>query len=216
MVVLGGIDIVRSIRQQSRMTAPLVLASSSPRRRELLAQLGIDFDIVPSDVPEERRPHESAAVFAGRVAQEKAVHVAAQRPAQWILAADTVVAIDDEILGKPADRADAYRMLRGLSDRTHQVVTAVVLLAPGGRVAEQQVFESAVTMRIIREDEIDRYVDTGEPFDKAGGYGIQGRASPFVSKVEGSYSNVVGLPLDEVREMLARHELLETGSATPV
>jgi septum formation protein len=193
---------------------PLVLASASPRRRELLAQLGLDFEVIASDVPEECRAGETATAFAARVAREKARHVAAERPTQWILAADTVVAIDDEILGKPIDGADAYRMLRRLSGRTHRVVTAVTLLSPGGAAAEA-VVETAVTFREITDDEIEAYLETGEPFDKAGAYAIQGQAGRFVAVYEGSYSNVIGLPLDEVGALCRQCGLLAARAATP-
>jgi septum formation protein len=190
------------------MPLPLVLASASPRRRDLLAQLGIAFEVVPSDVAEEARGGESPAAFAMRVAREKALAVARQRSHQWVLAADTIVVIDGDVLGKPTDRAEACAMLRRLRERTHHVLTAVVLAAPDGPVRDECITDTAVTMRAISDDEIDRYVATGEPFDKAGGYGIQGRASPFVTETVGSYTNVIGLPLDEVRALLQRRGLL--------
>lgn len=201
---------------KARMAPLLVLASASPRRRELLGQLAVPFDVLPSDVPEKPLSGEPPATFAQRVAQAKAAEVSSQRPLQWILAADTVVTIDGVILGKPKDRASACRMLNRLSARTHRVLTAVALAAPGGRLVDGCVSETAVTMRAITDAEIARYVDTGEPFDKAGGYGIQGGASPFIERSDGSYTNVVGLPLDEVRTMLERHGLLPRhASAAP-
>ncbi|HUI26415.1 MAG TPA: Maf family protein [Candidatus Kryptonia bacterium] len=190
------------------MTPSLVLASASPRRRELLAQLGLDFEVMPSDVPERPRPSETADEFAARIAREKALHVAAQRRHQWVLAADTVVVVDGELLGKPCDRDDARRMLRLLSGRTHRVLTAVTLLAPGGASAGDVVIETKVRFRRVRDQEIEAYLNTDEPFDKAGAYAVQGRAAEFVAAIEGSYTNVVGLPLDEVAELCRRHGVL--------
>ena len=200
------------------MTPPLILASASPRRRELLTQLGLDFEVMPSDVPEQPLKSETASEFAARIAREKAMHVAAQRFQQWVLAADTVVVVDGEILGKPRDRDDARRMLRLLSGRTHRVLTAVTLLAPGGASADEVVIETSVRFRPVRAQEIEAYLDTDEPFDKAGAYAVQGRAAGFVEAVEGSYTNVVGLPLDEVGELCRRHGVLATTrrAGTPV
>ena len=186
------------------MRLPLVLASASPRRRELLVQLEIAFEVVPSNVPEQPLATESACEFAARVARDKAVHVARERPQQWVLAADTVVVVDGEILGKPRDRTDARRMLRQLSGRTHHVLTAVTLLAPEAARADEVVVETTVRFRSLHDREIEAYIDTGEPFDKAGAYAVQGHAAAFVDAIDGSYSNVVGLPLDEVRELCRR------------
>ena len=146
------------------MTPSLILASASPRRRELLAQLGLDFEVIPSDVPEQPLPTETAGEFAARVARDKAMHVAGQRLEQWVLAADTVVVVDGEILGKPRDRDDARRMLRLLSGRTHHVLTAVTLLAPGGASADEVVSETTVRFRPVRDQEIEAYLNTDEPF----------------------------------------------------
>jgi nucleoside triphosphate pyrophosphatase len=190
------------------MAASLLLASASPRRRELLAKLGVDFEVLASEVAEEPRPGESGEAFACRTAREKAVEVAARRPSHWVLAADTVVVRDGDILGKPLDGSDAAQMLRRLSGRTHQVLTAVALYAPGGMPVAEAVVRSEVTFRAIADTEITTYLDTGEPFDKAGAYAIQGHAGRFVVQVVGSYTNVVGLPLDEVRDLLQRHGLL--------
>ena len=193
-----------TIGQLARMTTALVLASASPRRRELLARLRIAFDIVASDVPETPRAGEDPAAFAQRVARDKAAAVSHQRPDAWILAADTVVAVAGAIFGKPANRADADRMLQALSGRTHQVLTAVALLSPAGAM-ETVVVQSAVEFRRLTPQEIEDYLGTDEPYDKAGAYAVQGRAGGFVTRVKGSYSNVVGLPVDEVSELLRRH-----------
>jgi len=186
------------------MSPTLILASASPRRRELLAASGVQFDIVPSTVTETPEACESPAAFAQRIAREKAWDVARRRPGACVLAADTVVIVGANLFGKPTDRDDARRMLHALSNRTHRVLTAVALLDGGGRIVETAV-ESEVDFRRVTSGEIEAYLDSGEPFDKAGAYAIQGLAQRFVSRVRGSYSNVIGLPMDEVLELLRRH-----------
>ncbi len=188
----------------------LILGSGSPRRAALLAEIGVSFEVRVSDIPEVPAPGESAEGFARRIAREKGAAVAATREAAgaWILSADTVVVLDGRPLGKPADAAEARAMLASLSGRSHQVITAVVLTRPDGVLASEIAACSTVTMRPITVAEIEAYLATGEPFDKAGGYGIQGKASPFISGVSGSYTNVVGLPVDEVRTELTRFGLL--------
>jgi septum formation protein len=188
------------------MAARLILASASPRRRALLAQLGVAFDVATSNVPETPRPGELPAAFAQRVARDKAAEVARRCPGALVLAADTVVVVDGAIFGKPQDRADARRMLAALSGRTHEVLTAVALRTPAGDV-EELVVRSAVAFRALTTHEIDEYLDGNEPYDKAGAYALQGEAQRFVVQVRGSYTNVVGLPLDEVHELLRRHLL---------
>ncbi len=189
-----------------------VLASGSPRRRALLEAAGFDFDVEESGVEEALRPGEPAEAFAQRVARDKALRVAASRPpGSLILGADTVVVLDGEILGKPADAAEARRMLRRLSGGTHRVHTAVCLVRAPKHVEAETLETTRVTFRDLDEREIQEYIASGEPFDKAGGYGIQGLASKFVSGLEGSYSNVVGLPIERVVEMF--RPFLGTGSA---
>jgi septum formation protein len=182
----------------------LVLGSASPRRAELLGQLGIEFVVQASDVPEEAHPGEDGMALTLRLAREKVQAVARLRPGDWVLGADTVVLLDREILGKPTDPKDAKGMLRRLSGREHRVVTAFALVAPPGEIVHDEVVESRVEFRSVTEAEVDAYVAGGEPLDKAGAYGIQGAASVFVERVSGSYSNVVGLPLEEVRRALQR------------
>jgi septum formation protein len=186
----------------------LVLGSASPRRAELLRQLGVEFVVCASDVPEEALPNEDGVTFALRLARGKAKAVARVRPGSWVLGADTVVLLDGEILGKPVDAEDARNMLRRLSGRGHRVVTGFALVAPLGDVAHDEAVESRVEFRSLGEAEIDAYVTSGESLDKAGAYGIQGGASAFVERVSGSYSNVVGLPLEEVRRVLEGRGLL--------
>jgi septum formation protein len=191
-----------------RMPDGLILASASPRRIELLRQLGAPFAVRPSGAEEMPRRGEDGVAFARRAARDKAEAVAAANPRAWVIGADTVVLLDGEILGKPRDESDARRMLRSLSGRRHRVVTAVALVAPGGVACEELAIETAVEFHILAEAEIDAYVATGEPSDKAGAYAIQGGAQAFVRAVEGSLTNVVGLPLEEVRALFLRHRLL--------
>jgi septum formation protein len=182
----------------------LILASGSPRRRELLERAGIQFEIVESGIPEHRLDHEGAPEYALRMAAEKALAVTRRRPDALVLAADTVVEIDGEILEKPVDADDARRMLERLSGRTHTVATAFAL-ALNGDIIEKRAVLSRVTFRELGAREIADYIATGEPFDKAGAYGIQALGGSFIASVEGSRDNVMGLPVREVLEALGRH-----------
>ncbi len=179
----------------------LVLASASPRRRELLAGLGVTFEVSPADVDERVHPGEDARAYVRRVAREKAAKAAQGAAGKRVLAADTSVVLDDEVLGKPSDAEDAKRMLRRLSGRAHWVFTAVALDGPS---RDELLVETRVHFRELTEGEIAWYVSTGEPLDKAGAYGIQGRAGMFVERIEGSPSNVIGLPLAETVALLER------------
>lgn len=178
----------------------LVLASGSPRRSDLLAAAGFAFEIVVPSVDETPFPDETPGAHVRRLAEAKARAVAAGRPDAVVLGADTIVVIDSRILGKPRDEADAAQMLRDLSGRTHEVVTGVALLSAD--VADVRVAVTRVTFNVLSEVEIREYVASREPLDKAGAYAIQGLASRFVEAVEGSYSNVVGLPVALVYRML--------------
>lgn len=182
----------------------LILASASARRSRLLASLGLVFDVRPSGVPEQLEAGESAADHTMRLARDKAMEIAAKHPGVWVIGADTVVVLDGEILGKPVDEADARRVLARLSGREHQVLTGIALIAPDGTLREQFCEESSVRFRKLGGDEIAAYVAGGEPLDKAGSYAIQGGAADFVIRLRGSYENVVGLPVDSVRDMLQR------------
>jgi len=184
------------------MRYPLVLASASPRRRELLVQAGFRFEVQVSSVAESRRPDEDAIRFATRLAREKAEDVFARRaPGVIVLGADTVVLCDGEVMGKPADAADATRMLLRLSGRTHQVVTGVAVVWDEGS-AEVAAELTHVTMRTISPQEVSDYVAGGEPMDKAGAYAIQGHAGRWIPRINGCYFNVVGLPLALVTSLL--------------
>jgi septum formation protein len=186
------------------MTSKLILASGSPRRRELLTRARIDFEVVQSGLEEVRHPHESARAYALRMAREKALAVSARHPDRSVLGADTVVECDGVILEKPSDAGDATRMLFALSGRTHTVVTAFAIASKENVIASEAIL-SRVTFRTLTSDEIAIYIATGEPFDKAGAYGIQGIGGGFISHVEGSRDNVMGLPTDEVIAALRRH-----------
>ncbi len=178
----------------------LVLASASPRRQELLRNAVITFEVQPAHIPEDPLPGEGAKECVERLAREKALAVARLRPQDCVLGADTVVVVDGELLGKPSDAADAARMLRRLSGREHLVITGVCLVAGGQcSVASEN---TSVTMSEISEKEIADYIASGEPMDKAGAYGIQGIASRWIPRIDGDYSNVVGLPVALVWRML--------------
>lgn len=197
------------------MATPIYLASRSPRRRELLKQLGVKFDPLllrlaaprGPDVDESQHAGESAGDYVERTAREKAafgLQVLGMRSMlpRPVLAADTVVIVDGEVLGKPTDRAQAAEFLRRLSGRTHQVRTAVALAMEGPLLADTSI--STVSFRALNDDEIQRYCATPEPYDKAGGYAIQGLAALFVERIEGSYTGVMGLPLFETGRLLQR------------
>jgi septum formation protein len=182
---------------------PLILASASPRRQQLLHHAGFEFEVRHSSIREEPRPGEAPKEFVRRMAAEKALEVAAGSPeGVLVLGADTVVVADAEILNKPADPADAARMLRRLSGRSHWVITGVCLVKASCTVEAQDESETRVWFRPLEEAEIREYAASGEPLDKAGAYGIQGRASRFVTRIEGCYFNAVGLPVSLVDQML--------------
>jgi septum formation protein len=207
----------------------LILASASPRRQELLRNAGIPFEVQPADIDETPNGGEAPRECAVRLAREKALAVSRVRPRECVLGADTIVVIDEIILGKPRDAADAARMLRLLSGRTHDVITGVCLAEPVASKNDTRIAASPentnerlttgnrqlatafertasettlVTMTQLSEEEIREYVSTGEPMDKAGAYAIQGMASRWIPRIEGDYSNVVGLPVALVYQML--------------
>lgn len=182
----------------------LVLASTSPRRHALLREAGIPYEaVVPRDVAEDVLPGGRPAELVRRHALAKARSVAGDYAGRLILGADTVVALDDRIFGKPADEAEARAMLATLAGRTHVVYTGLALVDGAGGREGVEVEATAVTMRPLSAEEIGRYVATGEPADKAGAYAVQGRGSLLVERVEGDYFNVVGLPLYRLSKMLA-------------
>lgn len=176
----------------------LILASESPRRVDLLRAAGIAFEQVPARIDEARLPGEPAVAYVVRLAQAKARAV--WRHGTRTLGADTAVVLDGRVLGKPRDAVDAKRMLRSLAGRSHRVLTGVAVF--DGSVCRSVCEATLVRLRPVAEWEIEAYVATGEPLDKAGAYGIQGGASPFVESVEGSYTNVVGLPVERLSQLL--------------
>ena len=205
-----------TFRMHQQKKPELILASSSPRRQQLLHEIGIPFQVHAANIDEDQFAGEPPIAYALRLAREKAQAVAAQYPQSYVLGADTIVVLNGEVLGKPKDHADAARMLRLLSGRAHEVTTAVSLIAPStfspstipsgtvapGTLAETRASTTKVYFREIAEAEIQQYVAGGEPMDKAGAYAIQGGASRWTDRIEGEFSNVVGLPLSLVTEML--------------
>ncbi|QSQ16574.1 Maf family protein [Myxococcus landrumensis] len=179
----------------------LVLASGSPRRRDFLSQLGLTFTVSAADIDETPHPGEEARAYVLRLAREKARVVAARSPGAWVLAADTTVAVGTELLGKPQSPDEAHEMLSRLSGKTHDVFTGVAL---AGRHEEALAVHTRVTFRALSAAEIAWYVSTGEPVDRAGAYAIQGKGGFLVASVDGSPTNVVGLPLGETLALMER------------
>lgn len=179
---------------------PLLLASASPRRRQFLLELGFEFRLVPTHLPEDVRQGEAAEEYVVRIARAKAQAAPGDVPAAVVLAADTAVVVDGEVLGKPVDEADFRRMMQLLGGRTHEVMSAVAVRKAGE--TRHRLVRSRVTFRSLGDAEMSWYWATGEPQDKAGGYALQGRGGAFVTSMEGSHSNVIGLPLVETLELL--------------
>lgn len=180
----------------------LILASASPRRADLLRAAGFSFDVVPVDLDEQLKAGEAPEAYVARLADAKAAAVASTHPGAVVIGADTAVVVDGDVLGKPADPADAARMLRRLGGRTHDVLTGVCACLGARRL--RHVESSRVRIAPLSETEIAWYVASGEPADKAGGYAIQGLASRFIEGIDGSYSNVVGLPMTAVCDLIKR------------
>lgn len=193
---------------------PLILASESPRRRRLLLSAGVVFKAHPSGI-EEPGPLDglpgpgSAAAIAEKCARLKAQSVSAACPSAWVLGADTIVVVGGRIFGKPADAAGAVRMLETLSGREHEVITGMCLARPAGKGLRIGSVVTRVSFKALSKREIEAYVRTGEPVDKAGAYGIQGAGAYLVRSLEGSYTNVVGLPLCEVIDWLMDENIIE-------
>ncbi|WP_397547844.1 Maf family protein [Rhodothermus marinus] len=189
-----------------KLRVPLILASRSPRRRKLLAQLGLDFEVHPSDLDENATNHRLPEQLVEQLALEKARTVAARFPEALTLGADTIVVLDGDVLNKPADEAEARAMLRRLSGRTHTVYTGVALVHPASQREIVDYEATEVTFAPLTDAEIDAYVATGSPLDKAGAYGIQDDyGAVFIRRIEGDYYNVVGLPLHRLYRMLRNH-----------
>jgi septum formation protein len=184
------------------MINKLILASASPRRKALLELVGLEFDVVPGDVDESFRGKETPRNHVRRLSREKALGVAALHPDAWVIGADTIVLINGEVLGKPRTKDEARSMLRKLSGRTHRVLSGFTVLRKNGGAVFTDVVESRVVFKTLSADEIEWYVETDEPYDKAGGYAAQGMGVSLIREIRGSYTNVVGLPLCEVVDAL--------------
>ncbi len=203
----GAVEWSGSKQSMIRRFMPFVLASASPRRRELLAAAGIDVAVDPVHVDETRLAGEPPEAYVERVARLKAAGGAGKHPGATVIAADTAVVLGDEVLGKPVDAQDAARMLRRLSGRDHEVLTAVAVVRQG--MTQAFVERTVVTFTSLSDADVDGYVATGEPFDKAGAYAIQGGAARFVTRIQGSYTNVVGLPMERLIEVVFSREQSE-------
>ena len=186
------------------MSNKLVLASASPRRRQLLEQIGLTFRVMPSGVDEDDIVHHDPLANVQAIARRKAHDVTSKVEGGIVIGADTQILADGEVFGKPEDAADAVRMLSKLNGRTHRVITGVALVDAETGSEETWVETTLVTFRELSEDDIHAYVETGEPMGKAGAYGIQGRAAAFVERIEGCYFNVVGLPLAKLVQKLKK------------
>lgn len=181
--------------------ARLILASASPRRRDLLIQAGLTFDVLPANIDETRRPNEPATHYVQRLALEKAQAIAAHQPSAYVLGADTTVVLDNEILNKPKDLADAARMIRALANRSHQVHTGIAVATSTS--SRSHVETTTVFFSAIPEPDLAFYLSTGDSLDKAGAYGIQGYAARWIPRIEGDFFNVMGLPIAATIRLLA-------------
>ena len=186
------------------MGSQLILASSSPRRHEFLKMLGLDFDVIPSRVAEEFVDGELPQEHVLRLAEAKALDVAREHPDQWVIAADTIVCVNGSTLGKPKSREEALEMLQRLSGREHQVLTGFAVCHWNRKKEGRQSVRTEVRVKTLAPGEMEWYANTGEPFDKAGAYGIQGIGSFMIESICGSYTNVVGLPVCELLQLLDR------------
>lgn len=184
------------------MKRKIILASASPRRKELLEKLDLDFSVCPADIDESLLPDEDAAMYPLRTAVQKAMAVAKTTEDALVIAADTVVAVDDDILGKPRDEAEAKAMLQRLSGREHIVITGIGVVDTASGRTLSATEQTIVYFHPLRDEEIDAYIATGECMDKAGSYGIQGKGSLLVRKIDGDYFNVMGLPLSRLYRLL--------------
>jgi len=182
----------------------LILASNSPRRRSLLEQAGLEFTVIPSDINEDTVAMSSPDAYTRKLAERKARDISDQYPDSWVIGADTIVVIDDIVLGKPGSGDDARRMLKKLSGKTHQVITGYCVCCKNKNRFFLDTIKTDVMFRDLSDEEIEWYIDTGEPFDKAGAYAIQGLGVLLVKRINGSYTNVVGLPVCEVVELLIK------------
>jgi septum formation protein len=184
------------------ISSPFILASASPRRQELLQSVGLKFKTIPAHVNEDYLAGESPREHVKRLARDKALAIAHQYPDAWVLGADTIVVIDELILGKPKNKTQARQMLERLSGRAHKVFTGFTLSHTASRVTKTKVIRSAVQFKPLSKEEMEWYISCAEPYDKAGGYAVQGKGAYFIKAIRGSYTNVIGLPLCEVLQEL--------------
>jgi len=187
----------------------IILASKSPRRKELLEQLGLTIAIVPSDIDEKSVLIKDPGTYVQKLSGLKAKNIALLYPDDWVIGADTIVVVDDQVLGKPISNADAFGMLNRLNDRSHSVFTGFSIINQEKKIIVTQSIETTVCFKNLTQREIQWYVNTGEPFDKAGSYAIQGIGSFLVKHISGSHSNVVGLPVCEVFEVLINLNIIQ-------
>ncbi len=192
-------------------TAKFILASASPRRQELLRSVGLKFKTIPAHVNEDHIRGESPRQHVRRLAQEKALLISRKHPQAWVLGADTIVVIDGLILGKPKNKTQAREMLERLSGRRHTVFTGFTLANNAAGLIKTKVVQSAVRFKKISAGEMEWYISSAEPYDKAGGYAMQGKGAYFIKSIRGSYTNVIGLPLGEVLETLKKLEAISFG-----
>ena len=190
------------------LSESFILASLSPRREELLRSVGLKFKIIPAHVNEEYLDGESPREHVWRLSHNKAMAIAQKNPGAWVLGADTIVVIDGLILGKPKNKKQAREMLTRLSDRQHNVFTGFTLAQGTTKVYKTKVIQSAVLFKKISPEEMEWYINCDEPYDKAGGYAVQGKGAYFIKSIRGSYTNVIGLPLCEVLEELKKLKAL--------
>lgn len=188
-----------------------ILASASPRRREMLQSVGLNFKIIPAHVDEAYIDGESPAEHVKRLSCNKSMAVANKYQQAWVLGADTIVVIDGSILGKPNNRTQAKKMLKKLSGREHKVFTGFTITNKALNIHETKVIQSTVRFKTISAEEMNWYTADDEPYDKAGGYAVQGKGAIFIKSIRGSYSNVIGLPICEVVELLKKHNAIELG-----
>jgi septum formation protein len=193
------------------LSAPLILASASPRRQELLRFVGLKFKTIPAHLNEDYIEGERPRKHVKRLSQDKAIVIAKKYPNAVVLGADTIVVIDKSILGKPENKYQARKMLRKLSGREHKVYTGFTIAQEASKICHTNVVLSAVKFKKINPQELEWYVASDEPYDKAGGYAVQGRGAYFIQSIRGSYTNVIGLPLCEVLETLKKLEVISFG-----
>jgi septum formation protein len=200
--------------QKANSNSHIILASKSPRRKQLLEQAGLSFSVVPSSFDEKKIPLSKPADYVACLAQAKAENVARIHTKEWIIGADTIVVINNTIIGKPVSRADARAMLKRLSGQTHQVYTGYAICNRSKTFFFVDSLKTDVHFKKLTDEEVEWYVHTKEPFDKAGAYAIQGLGAALIKTINGSYTNVVGLPICEVMDILLTHKIINRTNHT--